>query len=116
MIDLSGLSLTELQALIVQAGEVHAALQVQIAAQTATRRQRIGQSIAALDALLGSPDDPPYDPAGAAPPTIRSVGKHPEEVLAQHPGLVLKLLLQGMEQLTSTTRDLALVVAESQES
>ena len=70
--------------------------------------------MASLDTLLGAPSDPPYDPADPhSVANIRSVRKHPAEVLEANAGLALALLLEGLEILTTTTRAVAWLVAES---
>ena len=66
--------------------------------------------IAQLDALLGNPEQAPYDPNDPnTVPTIISVNKHTEQTLAENSGLALKLILSGMEALTKTVRDLAVI-------
>ena len=107
------LTAIELQDLIDRAIRELAIRRQADADQADSRRRRIIDAVARLDALLGSAATPPYDPAGVAPATIRGVRKHPPKILAANAGLVLGLTLEGMEVLTSTVRDLALVVGEA---
>ena len=98
--DLADLTMAELQQL---AGEVQQTLVLREAQQQATaqqQREAIAQAQGALDALIGSPDQPPFNPA-AQPgepghvASLHSLGVHGPEALAQHTGLVLDLLLEG---------------------
>ena len=66
----------------------------------AIKKQLINESRASLTSLIGTPDQAPYDPGNPnIPPSIRSVNKHSEQVLAENAGLVLKLILSGLETL-----------------
>ena len=49
-------------------------------------------------------------PAGTG--SIRAVRRYDEAALAQHSGKALALILTGLEELTVTTRDIAVVVAD----
>lgn len=98
--DLDNLSLTELQQL---AGEVQQTMALREAQQQASaqqQREAIAQAQGALDALIGSPDQPPFNPdAKEGEPghvaSLHSLGAHGPEALAQHTGLVLDMLLEG---------------------
>ena len=116
MIDLTSLSLPELRDLLQHAGEAYTAAEHAQAEDHATRRARLTGMVGTLEALLGAEGAPPYDPAGEAAPTIRSVGAHPPDVLAANAGIALDLTLSGLEVLTATILDLVRLVAESQES
>ena len=71
----------------------------------ATKKQLINETKAALTNLIGTPDQAPYDPGNPnIPPTIRSVNKHSEAVIAANAGLALKLILSGMETLAVTQK------------
>ena len=97
---LDNLSLTELQQL---AGEVQQTMALREAQQQASaqqQREAIAQAQGALDALIGSPDQPPFNPdAKEGEPghvaSLHSLGAHGPEALAQHTGLVLDMLLEG---------------------
>lgn len=115
-VDLSTLSIEELQALSYQASaeaaqrraeEEQAELEEQ-----ADRNQRISNAVSRLTNLLGPADSPLYIPGGAIPATIRSLVKHTPANLAANSGIALQLILQGMEELTVTTRDIATLMAE----
>ena len=56
----------------------------------------------------------PYDPRGNVSATIRSVRRHSDESLAQNSGLALSLILAGLEELASTTKDIAIAVDQLQ--
>ena len=117
MIDLTAItSLADMHAALVQVTEAYQALQRAQAEEHATRRARLAGTVGTLEDLLGAEGASPYDPAGDAPPTIRSVGAHTPEVMAANAGIALDLILSGLEVLTATVLDLARLVAESQES
>lgn len=115
-VDLSNLSVEELRLLSLQAD----ALASQLAAQEQleeleageARKQRITDAIDSLSNLLGPEDSPLYIPGGAIPASIRSLMGHTPTDLAANSGLALQLILQGMEELATTTRDIATLMAE----
>ena len=84
------------------------------------RKRRIAAVVGEINGLIGTHDQPPFNPDAhrADPsnpmlkPTIRSLVQHPPEVLAQFSGLTLSLMLGGMEVLARASRDLGLVVGE----
>ena len=115
-VDLSTLTVEELRLLALQAD----ALASQLAAQEAleeleageARKQRITDAIDSLSTLLGPEDSPLYIPGGSVPASIRSLVGHTPENLAANSGIALQLILQGMEELAITTRDIATLMAE----
>lgn len=89
--------------------EVSAAYRAREAADADTkaqRKQRIAAAEATLVALLGP------DKATAGQGSIREMRLYPDAALHQHAGLAIRLVLEGMEILTATARDVALVVGE----
>lgn len=80
-------------------------LQQQQADSDAQRRQRITQAVDSLTALLG-----PADPQTPGLGSIREMRAYPPEMLHEHAGIAIAKLLEGLEILTATTRDLASVV------
>ena len=100
------LSLAELQVLMRQVQDAtRAALQAELDRSQA-RVASIETAVARLDQLLGAKDAP----AGTG--SIRAVRRYDEATLAQHSGKALALILTGLEELTVTTRDIAVVVAD----
>ena len=77
-------------------------------------RETIAGSIGSLGSLLGSPEDPPFDPGGTRPATIYGVRKHDQATLGAHAGLVLDLLLAGLEIVAVNSRAIASVVARGE--
>lgn len=77
------------------------------------RKERISGAVNRLTNLLGPENAPPYVPGGDEDPSIRSLLAYPPEVMADNSGLALKLLYQGLEELTITTRDLAGVMGSN---
>ena len=109
---LAGLTSSELRQVLEQATTQLARAQQSEAQAAADGRQQIAQAVGVLDALLGSLDASPYDPASAAPATIRGVRKHDQATLAAHSGLVHALTLEGLEILAVTVREIALIVGK----
>lgn len=93
--DLTIGQIQELLLLVVEAKAREAALQ----------RQEVGETIAALQSLLG--------PEGATPglTSIRAVRAHGDELIAANPGQAVVLILAGLEEITKTILKLAQVVA-----
>lgn len=104
--DISTLTTDELQALITAASERLHALAVEHAQDVETRKGDISGAITALEALLG--------PEGAQPGTnsIREVLAYDDTTIEANAGLAFRLILQGMESLTSTVLDVARVVGD----
>ena len=82
-------------------------LQQQQADSDQQRRQRITQAVDSLTALLG-----PADPQAPGLGSIREMRAYPPEMLQEHSGVAIARLLEGLEILTATTRDLARVVGQ----
>ena len=74
----------------------------------------IAGSVQRLSALIGEEGSAPYNPNDTAAPTIRSVRRHSDESLSQNSGLALSLILAGLEELASTTKDIAIAVDQLQ--
>ena len=106
------LSLADLQVLMRQVQDAtRAALQAE-QDRAQARVASIETAVARLDTLLGSEDAPAYDPRGSATATIRAMAKHEPAALGQNAGLALDLILNALAELTVTTRDIAVVVAD----
>lgn len=106
-IDLSQLSVSELQELINRASDAKFQAENDAKNEAETRKVRIKEAAGRLEALLG--------PADAKPgvTSIREVLAYGEDTIKANPGVALVLILQGMEQLTSTTLDLARTISEA---
>ena len=102
LVDTTGMTVTQLEGLVVELQQV-IVQQRETEAQQATaqqQREAIAQAQGALDTLIGSPDQPPFNPdAKEGEPghvaSLHSLGAHGPEALAQHTGLVLDMLLEG---------------------
>lgn len=114
-LDLTKLSIEELQALAAQAqaqaNTLAAQKQLEELEESEARKERTANAVASLTALLGPEDAPPYVPGGEAPPSIRGLLAYPPEILAENAGIALQMLYQGLEALTITTRDLAGIIS-----
>ena len=99
-------TLDALQDMVRQATEAYRAAQDAARVEAQQRTVSIETAVARLDTLLGSEDAP----AGTG--SIRAVRRYDEATLAQHSGKALALILTGLEELTVTTRDIAVVVAD----
>lgn len=97
----------EAEALMQAVAELYQRLQQAAADTDAARRARIGAAVKSLTALLG-----PDQPSAAGQGSIREMRLYPDAVLQQHAGLAIRLVLEGMEILTATARDVARVVGE----
>ena len=97
----------ELEAIIRAAYARDLELQQQAADSDQQRRQRIAQAVDSLTALLG-----PDHPSAAGQGSIREMRLYSDADLQQHAGLAIRLVLEGMEILTATARDVARVVGE----
>lgn len=115
-IDLSTLTIEELQALSYQATVAAADRKAQEEQaeleEKADRNERIATAVTRLTSLLGPEDSPLYIPGGSVPASIRSLVDHTPANLASNAGTALKLILQGMEELAITTRDIATLMVE----
>ncbi len=94
----------EAEALMQAVAELYQRLQQAAADTDAARRARIGAAVKSLTALLG-----PDQPSAAGQGSIREMRLYPDAVLQQ---LAIRLVLEGMEILTATARDVARVVGE----
>ena len=106
-IDYSALTLSEISQILTEASEAYRAREVSDAPSDQQRRQRIAQAVDSLTALLG-----PDQPSAAGQGSIREMRLYPDAALHQHAGLAIRLVLEGMEILTATARDVARVVGE----
>lgn len=97
----------EAEALMQAVAELYQRLQQAAADTDAARRARIGAAVKSLTALLG-----PDQPSAAGQGSIREMRLYPDADLQQHAGLAIRLVLEGMEILTATARDVARVVGE----
>ena len=99
-------TLDALQDMVRQATEAYRAAQEAAQAEARQRIVSIETAVGRLDQLLGAKGAP----AGTG--SIRAVRRYDEATLAQHSGKALTLILTGLEELTVTTRDIAVVVAD----
>ena len=97
----------EAEALMQAIAELYQRLQQAAADTDAARRARIGAAVKSLTDLLG-----PDQPSAAGQGSIREMRLYSEADLQQHAGLAIRLVLEGMEILTATARDVARVVGE----
>ena len=97
----------EAEALMQAVAELYQQLQQAAADTDAARRARIGAAVKSLTDLLG-----PDQPSAAGQGSIREMRLYPDAALHQHAGLAIRLVLEGMEILTATARDVARVVGE----
>lgn len=97
----------EAEALMQAVAELYQRLQQAAADTDAARRARIGAAVKSLTALLG-----PDQPSAAGQGSIREMRLYSDADLHQHAGLAIRLVLEGMEILTATARDVARVVGE----
>lgn len=111
-IDLEGLTADDLENLKARVYQAIQLAERHRAAYVTEKKASVARVIKSLEDLLGDPDAPAYDPSDPeVTPTILSVNKHSEEVFSQNAGLALKLILSGMEILTRTMRDLAIITS-----
>ena len=104
------LSLQELLALSRQINESVRAKQEEERKAIENLYTNIAGSVHRLSTLIGEENSPPYNPKDTAAPTIRSVRMHSDVSLAKNSGLALSLILAGLEELASTTKDIAIAV------
>lgn len=97
----------EAEALMQAVAELYQQLQQAAADTDAARRARISAAVQSLTDLLG-----PDQPSAAGQGSIREMRLYPDADLHQHAGLAIRLVLEGMEILTATARDVARVVGE----
>ena len=71
----------------------------------------IDDAVGQITTLLGPEGAAPYNPGGTAAPTIRSVAAHDAATLAQHSGVALDLILDGMEILAAATLDALIIIS-----
>lgn len=77
----------------------------------AARFDNIDDAVGHITTLLGPEDAAPYVPGGDVAATIRSVAAHDAATLAQHSGLALDLILDGMEILAAATLDALIIIS-----
>ena len=111
--DMEQMTEKELQELVEQAMTAMTAARQREQQARIERRARLGVAIEQLKALLGPEGSPPYDPGSTQGPTIRGLQAHTEETLGAHAGLVLDLVLSGLEVIVTTERELAKIQLES---
>lgn len=116
--DISDLTAAELRELIEASSAAFYAAEAAQKAADEARREAIGNAVASLETLLG--------PEGAAPGvnSIRAVRAHDAAdiaageprgtTMAANATTALSLLYEGLEMLTTTTRDVAKVIARNQ--
>ena len=105
-LDLSGLSMAELQALQTAVANQYFVTESMAREEAEQRKERIRNAAGQLQTLLGAEDAQP----GMG--SIREVLAFGDEAIAENPGQAVVLILKGMEQLTATTLDLAKTIAE----
>ena len=106
-IDLTKLSVAELQDLINKASDAKFYAENTARDEAVLRKQRIQESLSELATLLGPADAP----AGTG--SINAVLAFGPDVIKTNPGEAVYLALVGMKQLTETTLDLAKTISES---
>ena len=106
-IDYSALTLSEISQILTEASEAYRAREASDALSDQQRRQRIAQAVDSLTNPLG-----PANPQAPGQGSIREMRLYPDAALQQHAGLAIRLVLEGMEILTATARDVALIVGE----
>ena len=111
--DMEQMTEKELQELVEQAIAAMTVVRQREQQARIERRARLGVAIDQLKALLGPEGSPPYDPGSAQGPTIRGLQAHTEETLGAYAGLVLDLVLSGLEVIVTTERELAKIQLES---
>ena len=77
----------------------------------AARFVSIDDAVGQITNLLGPVDAAPYVPGGDVAATIRSVATHDAATLAQHSGVALDLILDGMEILATATLDALIIIS-----
>lgn len=105
-IDLTSMSVTELQDLINRASDAKYHAEHLAQDEAAARKIRIKQAATELEALLG--------PENATPGTgsIRAVLAYGEEIISANPGQAVFLAITGMSILTDTVMDIAKTISE----
>lgn len=103
-IDLSGMTEVELQELITQASEAIELARQNEANTAQARKNAIANSVATLTALLGSGS------GNANMESIRGLLRYSDAQIGANAAIAIRLILQGMEILASTTRNIALSV------
>lgn len=113
-IDISNLSIEELQALAIQAQQQAqqklTQQQLEELEEVEGRKERISHAEAELTALLGPEGAPPYVPGGPVGPSIRGLLAYSPADLAANSGIAITMLFQGLEKLTLITRDIAVAL------
>ena len=105
------LTLAEVQTLMRQAQDAY---RIRLEADRdayAARFASIDDAVGQITNLLGPVDAAPYVPGGDVAATIRSVAAHDAATLAQHSGVALDLILDGMEVLAAATLDALVIVS-----
>ena len=103
--DITHLTLDEINDLRGALAARHEQLLSQAQTEQQDRRDRITAAITTLDTLLGPEEGPP------GLDSIRAVRRYDEQAMGQHAGLALSLAFAGMEQLAATVRDIAATIA-----
>ena len=106
-IDLSNMSVNQLQDLINKAQEQKFMAENAARDEAAARKERIKSAVTNLSALLGPVDAQP------GMDSIRAVRAYGDDVIAANPGQAVALALLGLEQLTGTVLDLAKTISEA---
>lgn len=102
--DISALTLTEVEALISEAQQRVDQLRLAEFNEQLARTARIGSAITALETVLG--------PVGAEPGTdsIRAVLRYDGPTMVEHAAIALPLIVHGLEIVTSAALDMALTI------
>lgn len=101
-VDLSTMTEAELTVLIGQVQDTLAAREATRQVNVKKSDAAVANSIAQLTALIG-----PDNPTVAGQNSITEMRLYPVSVLQANPGQAISLMLQGMEILARTTRDIA---------
>lgn len=112
--DFTDLTDAEILAAISALNDLWAARETEAAAVDQQRRVEAGETVAALEALLGPDDTDPYDPATGANMTINGVLAHDSEdhaVLAANAGLALSLILRAIRVDVKAGINIARIIA-----
>ena len=104
-------TLDELREQAIEANRAYQAAEQADRDAYAARFDNIDDAVGQITTLLGPVDAAPYNPGGTAAPTIRSVAAHDAATLAQHSGVALDLILDGMEILAAATLDALIIIS-----
>ena len=103
-------TLDELREQAIEANQAYQAAEQADRDAYAARFDNIDDAVGQITTLLGPEGAAPYNPGGTAP-TIRSVAAHDAATLAQHSGVALDLILDGMEILAAATLDALIIIS-----